>query len=234
MIVEGVIREAHHLVDKDRGPRCRFAEHHVARLEPGEIGLESIGLWAPFGANLKNTITFACEMLGKGRAQGGILGENMRRLPHVGEAIANPAQSLKVLSAPPHVDNKKAGQHFAGDHASGIIRSAPRLERRIPTHDAARIVWGPAGGSGEVALADPMRGRGRWLLLPLGGEDVRRHVFARGSDLVAAEARGRQDRQAGRMIYSGAPRTWKISASCGLIGRLSVSPVGSRRKNHLL
>ena len=26
----------------------------------------------------------------------------------------------------------------------------------------------------------------------------------------------------------------KISASCGLIGRLSVSPVGSRRKNHLL
>ncbi len=36
------------------------------------------------------------------------------------------------------------------------------------------------------------------------------------------------------MIYSGAPRTLKIPASCGLIGRLSVSLVGSRRKNHLL
>ena len=51
-------------------------------------------------------MTYACEMLGKSRAQGGILGENMRRLTHVGEAIANPAQSLKVLSDPPHVDTE--------------------------------------------------------------------------------------------------------------------------------
>src|SRR3984893_2877080 len=94
-------------------------------------------------------MTLACEMLGKGRAQGGILGENMGRFPHVGEVIANPAQSLEVLAAPPHVDNKKAVLHFAGDHASGIIRAAPRLERRIPTHDAARIVWGPLGARGK-------------------------------------------------------------------------------------
>ena len=70
---------------------------------------------------------------------------------------------------------------------------------------------------------------------------VRRRVHVSGHlggvrpDLsLVAEAHGRQDRQAGRMIYSGAPRTLKISASCGLIGRLSVSPVGSRRRNHLL
>jgi hypothetical protein len=53
-------------------------------------------------------MTFACEMLGKGWPQGGILGENMRRFPHGGEVIANPAQPFKVLSAPPHVDYKKA------------------------------------------------------------------------------------------------------------------------------
>ena len=34
--------------------------------------------------------------------------------------------------------------------------------------------------------------------------------------------------------YSGVPKTRKISSSCGLIGRLRVSPVGKRCKNHLL
>jgi hypothetical protein len=34
--------------------------------------------------------------------------------------------------------------------------------------------------------------------------------------------------------YSGWPSMRKISLSSGLIGRFSVSPVGSRRRNHLL
>ena len=34
--------------------------------------------------------------------------------------------------------------------------------------------------------------------------------------------------------YSGSPSMRKISESCGLIGRFNVSPVGSRRRNHLL
>jgi len=35
-------------------------------------------------------------------------------------------------------------------------------------------------------------------------------------------------------IYSGCPSMRKISSSCRLIGRFNVSPVGSRRRNHLL
>jgi hypothetical protein len=35
-----------------------------------------------------------------------------------------------------------------------------------------------------------MRGRGRWLLLPLGGKDVRGDVVARGSDLFGAKRAG--------------------------------------------
>src|SRR5262249_42503870 len=38
----------------------------------------------------------------------------------------------------------------------------------------------------------------------------------------------------GRHFYSGCPSIRKTSSSCGLIGKFSVSPVGSRRRNHLL
>src|SRR5262245_21593567 len=34
--------------------------------------------------------------------------------------------------------------------------------------------------------------------------------------------------------YSSCPSMRKTSSSCGLIGRFNVSPVGRRRKNHLL
>ena len=50
----------------------------------------------------------------------------------------------------------------------------------------------------------------------------------------SAPEAGRVARYLARKAHSGCPSTRKSSSSCGLIGRFSVSPVGSRRKNHLL
>jgi len=96
------------------------------------------------------------------------------------------------------------------DHLALVVDQprAPGCEPEKPI--GCYLFSGPTGGETEVA---------KQLAALLGVTD----------DVLFA-----QDRRAGARRYSGCPSTRNSSSSCGLIGRFSVSPVGRRRRNHLL